>query len=221
MHKKKIIIITFVVAILLIIFFVINNDNSEVSADSNVEIIEQKPLVEEVKIEEKNIYVEIKGAVISPGVYMLKDESRVIDLINAAGGLTDDANIDYINQSKILEDQMVIKIYTNKEIEDSNKVEVITKYVEKECNCPKIQNDGCLNSSTNDNKTINANSSNLVNINSCTLEELLTLPGIGESKAQAIFEYRKTSKFNTIEDIKNVTGIGQSLYDKIKDYIEV
>ena len=113
---------------------------------------------------------------------------------------------------------MVIKIYTNKEIEDSNKVEVVTKYVEKECNCPKIQNDGCLNSNSSDNQNP---SSNLVNINSCTLDELLTLPGIGESKAQAIFEYRKTNKFNTIEDIKNVTGIGQSLYDKIKDYIEV
>ena len=218
MHKKKIIIITFVVAFLLIIFFVINNDNSEVAADSDVEILEQKPLVEEVKIEEKNIYVEIKGAVISPGVYMLKDESRVIDLINAAGGLTDDANIDYINQSKILEDQMVIKIYTNKEIEDSNKVEVVTRYVEKECNCPKIQNDACIDN-IDDNQ--NTTSNGLVNINSCTLEELLTLPGIGESKAQAIFDYRKTSKFNTIEDIKNVTGIGQSLYDKIKDYIEV
>ena len=220
-HDKKILIIISIIVIILITLLIYFFQDDKVIASNNDNILDIKEVEQPVKEEKiiNDIYVEIKGAVVTPGVYTLKEGSRVIDLINLAGGLNNDANIDYINQSKILEDQMVIKIYTNKEIEDSNKVEVVTKYVEKECNCPNIKNDGCI-STNNDNQSISSSSSK-VNINSCTLDELLTLPGIGESKALAIFDYRKNNKFNTIEDIKNVTGIGQSLYDKIKDYIEV
>ena len=90
---------------------------------------------------------------------------------------------------------MVIIIYSN--IEDNN-----VKFESNE-----------LDSTTLDNS--------LISINTASLEELKTLPGIGESKANSIIKYRETSSFNTIEDIKNVSGIGESLFEKIKDYITV
>ena len=215
--KNKKIISLIIIAIFITIFLLIynNNDDKVVAENTQVKKISKSQKKEVVL---KDIYVEIKGAVINPGVYKLNENSRVIDLINVAGGLNDNANIDYINQSKILTDQMVIKIYTNQEIEESKKVEIVTKYIEKECNCPKIQNDACLDS--NDSNDINS-STGLININTATLEQLLTLPGIGESKAQAIIEYRSSTKFNNIEDLKNIKGIGNNLYDKVKDYIEV
>ena len=65
------------------------------------------------------------------------------------------------------------------------------------------------------------NNNQLIDINTCTIDELLTLPGIGESKANNIIEYRKKNKFNTINDIMNVSGISESLFNKIKEYIKV
>ena len=133
LFDKKILIIISIIVISFITLFIyfFQNDNATASKNENNLVIEEitEPTTEEKEIED--IYVEIKGAVVTPGVYILKEGSRVVDLLNLAGGLDIDANIDYINQSKKLEDQMVIKIYTNKEIEDSNKVEVVTKYVEK------------------------------------------------------------------------------------------
>ena len=222
--KNKIIfIVSLFVAISIIVFF--TNKKDKVVASNNNMISKKTTKANNKQKDIKNLIVEIKGAVITPGVYTLKEGSRVIDLINIAGGLSEGANTDYINQSKILEDQMVIKIYTNQEIEESNRVEVVTKYIEKECNCPKITNDACLindSSNNNSNITSDTNSTNgLININTCTLDQLLTLPGIGESKALAIIEYRQSNKFEKIEDIQNVTGIGANLYEKVKSYIEV
>ena len=68
---------------------------------------------------------------------------------------------------------------------------------------------------------MNSEEKNLININSATKEELMTLSGIGESKARAIIDYRTQNKFIKIEDIKNVSGIGDSAFEKIKDYIAV
>ena len=226
--KYKFFLLMFMLVIISTIAFMLNNKDRVSASDTTIVTKKEKTKVQKEEVI-KNIVVEIKGAVVTPGVYTLKEGSRVIDLINIAGGLSEGANTDYINQSKILEDQMVIKIYTNQEIEESNRVEVVTKYIEKECNCPKIINDACLNSDSNNNgnskEDINIGNHSsipgLININTCTLDQLLTLPGIGESKALAIIEYRKTAKFEKIEDIQNVTGIGASLYEKVKSYIEV
>lgn len=230
--KNRIVLIIILIVLTSIILYFFNNKEDKVIASTSTAITKKEIVSKnDTKPTSKDIYVEVKGAVNSPGVYSLKENSRVIDAIKLSGGIREDANTDYINQSKILEDQMVIKVYTQKEVEDANKVEIITKYVEKECECDIVSNDVCLNSDTNitmnDIKSTNtsnnkqASNSDLVNINNCTLEELLTLPGIGESKALAILEYKKNKKFEKIEDIKNVTGIGSSLYEKIKDYIEV
>ena len=114
---------------------------------------------------------------------------------------------------------MVIIIYTNDEVKNSNVVDTVVKIIDKECNCPNIKNDGCLNTEI-DSEIGNNPTGNLVNINSASLEELKNLPGIGESKAKSIIEYRdKYGNFNSIEDILNVNGIGESLYEQIKIYI--
>ena len=110
---------------------------------------------------------------------------------------------------------MVIIIYTKEEVKNSNIVDTVIKVVEKECICPNIENDGCLNTEIKD--TIGE--TKLININTATIEELMTISGIGESKAKAIIEYRNKNKFEKIEDILNVSGIGNNLYEEIKIYI--
>ena len=92
-----------------------------------------------------------------------------------------------------------------------------------ECVCPSVDISSCDNSSiiTNNGSGDNNNVSNLVNINSATKEELMTLDGVGEAKALAIIEYRTSNKFIKIEDIMNVSGIGESLYNAIKEHITV
>ena len=145
--------------------------------------------------------------------------SVVIDAINLAGGLTKEADTSIINLAKKITDEMVIIIYTKDEVKNSNIVDTVIKVVEKECICPNIQNDGCLNTEIKDNIT-NGDSNSLVNINTATVEELQTITGIGESKARSIVEYRTNNGlFQNIEDIKNVDGIGDKLYESIKIYI--
>lgn len=94
----------------------------------------------------------------------------------------------------------------------------------KVVNLAKMLNDGeKIYIYTNDEEIIENifNNSKTININNCTKEELMTLPGIGDSIANRIIEYRKNNSFNKIEDIKNVKGIGESKYNSIKDYISV
>ena len=125
---------------------------------------------------------------------------------------------------------MVIWIYTNKEISDLKLEQESTKYMISNCNCPKVDNTTCLNSDKVNSNNSSEKSSNdnkdklqgLVNINNSSLEDLMKLEGIGESKARSIIDYRnKNGLFKSIEDIKNVSGIGESLYTKIKEYITV
>lgn len=183
--------------------------------DKEVQLIE-KEIYKECELTEdvSKIKVEIKGAVLNPGVYEMTNTDRVIDLINVSGGLLENANTNFINKASVLKDESVIKIYTNEEINDHNKVEVIYEYIEKECECPVISNDACLE---NDNK-----SDKLININQATKEDLLTLSGIGDAKANSIIEYRiNNGEFSKIEDIKNVSGISENLFEKIKEFITV
>lgn len=166
---------------------------------------------------EEHYKVDIKGQVNKPGVYDVLKGARVMDVIHLAGGLKKEANTDFLNLSKKVEDGSVIWVYTTKEIEKLKEVKTVTEYLEKECNCPDVSNSACV---TRPNSNSGTNSSK-VNINTASLEELTTLSGIGESKAKAILEYRKKKPFEKIEDIKNVSGIGDSAYEKIKDFIIV
>lgn len=213
--KKIITIITTIIILISITIYIISNNKieSEIIENTEPNILKEKEEVGEVK---NYITVEIKGEVINPGVYKMEENTRVIDLINISGGFTQNALTININQAKKLLDEMVIVIYNKNELKE----EVKTEYVYLECECPKITNDGCVSKETNEDK-IEDNQNTKISINNATKEELTKLNGIGEKTAEKIIEYRKENKFKTIEDIKNVTGIGESLYEKIKDSITI
>lgn len=165
------------------------------------------------------INIEIKGAVKNPGVYKLDDDSIVSDLILASGGLLKNADISVTNQSKFLKNEMVVVIYTKEEIEKMKKGNTAIKYIDKECVCPKLENDSCINEVIYNSDGIII-STGKISLNSGSLEEFMTLPGIGESKALSIIKYRDDNNgFSEIKDIINVKGIGTSIYEKIKDYL--
>ena len=213
MHKKVLSILSFITIFILfgIVLFCIF-DGSSVKADQKDSIVKS-----EVKEESKTVYVDIKGAINNPGVYEVDSNSRVIDVIKLAGDLKEEADTSILNLSKKVEDEMYIIVYTKEEMSAYKEKLVpnktIVKEVEKKIACPDEDNDACLNT----NKSVEGK----ININSASKEELESLPGIGESKANSIIEYRNSNKFNSIEDIKNVNGIGDSLFEKIKDNIEV
>ena len=227
LEKYKILIILSILIIALFFSFfytILRPDKKE-----EIKPIEIKKEVEEVVVVEEKIKVDIKGFVKEPGVYEMDNDSRVIDVIEKAGGLIDNANTDYINLSKKIIDEMIIIIYSNDQVEKFKEEEKEIIYIEYECICPDNINDTCITQedtvNTNGIKEEKENSDetdNLVSINTGTLEELMKLNGIGESKAQAIIDYReKNGDFTNLEDIMNVSGIGESAYSKIKDNIKL
>ena len=94
--------------------------------------------------ESKKIFVDIKGAILNPGVYEIKENKKVIDAVNLAGGFTENANTTLINLAKQVKNEMVIIIYTNEEVEKASQENPIIKIIDKECICPEIKNDACL-----------------------------------------------------------------------------
>lgn len=212
-YKYKYPIMTVVLIIFFLLSFFIFRNKTEV-----VENIDNM-LVKNDSIEEKissKIYIDIKGYINKPGVYELDSGKRVIDAIDIAGGLKKGANTRFINLSKILNDGEVIVIYSDAEIKEAKKSNTIV--VETPCVCEEIKNDACYLEKDDNNETVNGK----VNINTSTLSELMTLSGIGESKAQAIIDYRnKNGLFKSIEDILNVSGISELTYAKIKENITV
>lgn len=226
LEKYKIIIILIIVTLALLLSFLYTLFRPDKKQEA-VETLEVKEVKEEVKVEEK-IKVDIKGFVKKPGVYEMNDGDRVVDVINKSGGLIDNANTEYINLSKKLIDEMIIIIYSNDDVKKFKETEKEIIYIEYECVCPDNKNDACITEqdivNTNGVKKEETNSKedSLVSINTGTLEELMTLSGIGESKAQSIIDYReKNGDFKNLEDIMNVSGIGESAYSKIKDNIKL
>lgn len=231
--------IVFVLLLSIVIFIIFNKEEKETIIKEVV--IDKK---EEPKINVSTIKVDVKGYVENEGVYELDTNSRVIDAVNKAGGLKENANTDYINLSKKLVDEMIIIIYSNDEVNKFKEEDEKIIYIEYECDCPDNINDSCITESdivnTNevDNKKepekideenkdeikeeITEEKDNLISINKATKEELMTLIGIGESKAEEIIKYREEhGSFKKLEDIMNVSGIGEKAYSKIKDYIKL
>lgn len=214
--------ITIMLFVIITISIIYLKDNLNKNKYNNIKITSNivKEDLQETKSEEIIKYnIDIKGAIKNPGVYQVENNLTVNDVIKIAGGLTKDADTSLINLAKKINDEMVIIIYTKEEVKKSNLVNTVIKVVEKECVCPNIENDGCLNTEIKDTIT-NKEENKLININTATKEELQTISGIGESKANNIIKYRKEfGNFKTIEDIKNVEGIGDTLYETIKIYI--
>jgi len=218
--KYPITIILFIIILIVVIYVKINLNKNKYNDIEVVDNLLKENVTNQSSDDELIKYnIDIKGAVKKPGVYLVDNNLTVNDVINIAGGLTDNADTSVINLAKKISDEMVIIIYTKEEVKNSNIVDTVIKVVEKECVCPNIENDGCLNTDITDNIT-NSPNNGLININTATKEELQTIDGIGEAKAKNIITYReKNGSFKTIEDIKNVEGIGDTLYETIKIYI--
>lgn len=166
------------------------------------------------------IYVDVKGEVANPGVYKLNIGSRVIDAVKESGGVTKKANTRFINLSKLLNDGDVIVVYSTEEIENAKKENIV--YIETPCVCEEVKNDACYKDVDEESDNNSQTTNTKININTATLEELKTLSGIGDAKANAIIEYRtKNGNFKSIEDLINVSGISESLFSKIKENITV
>ena len=188
-----------------------NNDLELNEKKENIEIIEY-------------ISVDIKGKVRKPGVYKIEKrlDRRVSDIITMAGGTLNDADTSVTNLAKKIFDEMVIIIYSKSEVKEFSKVlekeNIENDICKKECDSC-IEQENTINNSDNTNQ--NKEEIKLININQAEKDELMTLPGIGESKALAIIEYRKQTPFLKIEDIMNISGIKENAFEKIKDYITV
>lgn len=178
------------------------DDEIVMVSDSNQEnkVENNKDIPDEIMNQDKKVY--ISGEIKNSGVYDINDGDRLDDLVKRAGGLTEKADINSINLAMRLEDQM--KIYIPNIDENQN-----------------INND-------NTNLAIGQVSNDLtdlqnkkININLASKEELMTLPNIGEKRAQAILDYRQENRFKKIEDIKNVSGIGDKYFEAMKDLITV
>lgn len=148
------------------------------------------------------IYVYICGEVANPGVYELSEDSRIYEAVDAAGGFTENAACESINLASKVSDGMQITIYNKEEA----------------ASLPA----GGTSAGKNSGQDQMSGSSSLVNLNTATKEELMTLKGIGESKAEDIIRYReKSGGFKKIEDIMKISGIKEAGFQKIKDSITV
>ena len=165
-------------------------------AVEDVTVVETTALAEKTEVSTTQvvvIFVDIKGAVKNPGVYQMKSGDRVKDALDAAGGLTDEADSQKVNLAQRVEDQMVIVVPKVGEEATEMPAGVTSKEAAK---------DG------------------KVNINTATVEELKTLKGVGEKKAEAIIEYRKKNgSFKTKEDLMKVHGIGKKLFESFQERI--
>lgn len=151
-------------------------------------------------VEPQEMKVDVKGAVLSPGLYDALQGERVYDLIEKAGGFTAEADRNRVNLAQIVEDQMVIYVPVIGEEGD---------------NAPVQNSVGTLS-------TGGAGEGQKVNLNKADETELQTLPGIGPSKAEAIIQYRsENGPFQSIEDLKNVSGIGEKTFEKLKENIAI
>lgn len=195
-------------------YFMLNNNDSVITEV----LAETTSTTSAVKEESTKLYFDIKGSVKKPGVYEFIQGDKIIDAINKAGGLTKNATTNNLNLSKKLTNEMVIYVFSKNELTTTKAYEQISNA--SECKCETIEINNCVDKNTTNESTNNETSK--ININTDNKEKLMTISGIGSSKADAIIEYRtKNGNFKTTEDIMNVSGISKTIYDKIKDIITV
>lgn len=222
LSKKQKIILSIVISIIfaLVLIYVyqnlyeedteiiLTNEENVLDAETNEIVDSNEEISSQNNSEPKEtVVVHVIGEVNNPGVVTLPEGSRIIDAINMAGGKTEEADLSKINLAYIVEDGT--QIYIPRINENLNQVNLIS--------------DGAgvgvvITDSNVEENEVNAK----VNINTASKEKLETLPGVGETTAQKIIDYREANgKFKTIEDIKNVSGIGDSKYESLKDKITV
>lgn len=196
-----------VVVVAVIIIYYINSTKEVYSYEEINTLEETKTTVKKEEIEEDKIVVHITGAVKKQGVVEVKENARINDVIAEAGGTTEDADLKNVNLAYVVEDGQKIYIPSVKdklEIEEDG--EIVTESAGENVLREEDEN----------------GKSSRININTANAEALTAIPGVGESTAEKIITYRKENgKFKTVEDIKNVSGIGDKKYEAIKDYISV
>lgn len=210
-HRMKIIISCLLFIALFLYLFLSKEQEERI-------IVEKEEVKEEIKKEDtvqedEYIYIDIKGQVKNNGVYKILSGARVIDAIKVAGGLLPDADTSLINLSMKLKDEMAIVIFSKQEVENfyKTKEEFNTKVFE----CEKV-NDTCVH------EIEDSNNQELLNVNKASINDFMSLPGLGESKANSIIEYRNShGSFKNIEELKEVKGIGESIFEKIKEYLTI
>lgn len=184
------------------------NSSSEGNIPKQGQAEEQTP---QTLSEPENCVVHICGAVNEPGVYTLEKGDRIYQAIEKAGGFRQDAEQNYLNQADVLSDGMKIYVPTQEEAREAEEDPVWVTSGAEGAGVPKEQG------------TKNAGENPLsVNINTASQEQLCTLPGVGSSKAKSIIAYREQNgAYQRIEDIMNVEGIKEGVFQKIKDHISV
>lgn len=187
---KKVFLITF-----LMILLTSCNEKKDIEfGESYIETAIENTIVSSIEQStdiEEYINVFVSGAVNNPDVYTLKKGSIIKDAVDLAGGFSEEACRDYVNLAKKLEDGEHIMIPTMEQMSGLSVQNILEE----------------------------SQKSTLVNINTATKEELMSLPGIGERKADSIIEYRNSKSFSAIEDIMNISGIKEAAFNKIRDKI--
>ncbi|HIR58789.1 MAG TPA: helix-hairpin-helix domain-containing protein [Candidatus Onthousia excrementipullorum] len=227
-HKKQIILCGLGLVLLLVVasIFIYKNFTAKDKEDENIVLNTKKDIKkdeEEEKTSDVYYQVDIKGEVINPGIYTVKEGSRVIDVIRLAGDLTEVADTSVLNLSKKVKDEMVIIVYSFDEVESFTETKEQEEIEQEACkNQNGIENDACIEDSTNDTSSSSVVISGKISLNTATLDELMMLPGIGEAKAEAIIKYREeVGAFQNIEELKEVNGIGDAIFDDIKESITI
>lgn len=171
-------------------------------SSSGEEQVSRGDMTEEQTENKPSLYVFITGCINNPGVYELPEDARVYELVELAGGFTPEADSGYLNLAAYLSDGEKIIVYSAAET----------------ATMPSASD------SLPDSDTGNGAEGNrgLINLNTAGKEALMTLPGIGEAKAEGIIKYREENgKFSSVEDVMNISGIKEGAYEKIKDLITV
>ena len=196
---KKLVLPLGVLTVLVFLFFQKQFLSATPSAEPiQPSLLNNPNLTEEVEItndeERDTLFIEVKGAVSRPGVYELQTGDRVLTAIELAGGYLSDSDSKAINHAQKVEDEMIIY------------VPVVGEEIE---NPP-------------DAASTNSSGNALININKADIQGLTSLPGIGPAKAEAIISYREENGgFKSVQDLTEVTGIGQKTFEKLESYITV
>ncbi len=187
----------------LFFYFSLSSSDSSRPQEELIETIQ--PIEETIPMEstaeeavQQQVFVDIKGAVMYPGVYELQPDKRIFDAIQLAGGYIENADTQLVNHAQKVQDEMVIYIPIKGEQLEDISSNLLMLPLESQ------------------------NKSQKINVNTADAETLATLPGIGPSKAHSILSYREEKgRFQTIDDVRNINGIGDKTFEKIKDSITV
>jgi len=189
--------------VLAVIAFVVYGALSLFTSDSEFDVVMGEESTEldaptQVEAPEAKVYVHVSGCVTKPGVYSVNEGSRVYDAIETAGGFTEEAALEALNLARLVQDGEQIVVPSQADVEQGT----------------------IAPEATSSDQTMGGSTSSLVNINQATLSELTQLPGIGEATAQKIIADREQNGwFNSIEELKRVSGIGDKKFEALADLI--